>query len=139
MLIGLMSDTHDRIPAIAELLKRMTERGVGMVLHAGDFCSPFALKPFQDSNVALAGVFGVATAVGATVGPINTVSATHAAHGSEHPAEASEAAIASPTPIDVGDGYEVTRTAGGAANGEWTFKFTEKRDALVVHVAPYLG
>ena len=29
MLVGLMSDTHDRIPAIAELLKRMTERGVG--------------------------------------------------------------------------------------------------------------
>ena len=58
MLVGLMSDTHDRVPAIAELLKRMTERGVGMVLHAGDFCSPFALKPFQDANVALAGVFG---------------------------------------------------------------------------------
>ena len=58
MLVGLMSDTHDRIPAIAELLKRMTDRGVGMVLHAGDFCSPFSLKPFQDSNVALAGVFG---------------------------------------------------------------------------------
>ncbi|HEX7545305.1 MAG TPA: metallophosphoesterase family protein, partial [Gemmatimonadaceae bacterium] len=53
-----MSDTHDRVPAIAELLKRMTERGVGMVLHAGDFCSPFSLKPFQDTNVALAGVFG---------------------------------------------------------------------------------
>ena len=58
MLVGLMSDTHDRIPAIKELLKRMTDRGVGMVLHAGDFCSPFALKPFQDANVALAGVFG---------------------------------------------------------------------------------
>ena len=28
MLVGLMSDTHDRVPAIAELLKRMTERGV---------------------------------------------------------------------------------------------------------------
>jgi len=58
MLVGLMSDTHDRIPAIAELLRQMTDRGVGMVLHAGDFCSPFALKPFQDANVALAGVFG---------------------------------------------------------------------------------
>jgi putative phosphoesterase len=58
MLVGLMSDTHDRVPAIAELVKRMAERGVGMVLHAGDFCSPFALKPIQDANVALAGVFG---------------------------------------------------------------------------------
>jgi putative phosphoesterase len=58
MLVGLMSDTHDRVPAIAELVRRMSERGVGMILHAGDFCSPFSLKPFQDANVALAGVFG---------------------------------------------------------------------------------
>ena len=58
MLIGLISDTHDRVPAVAELLNQMVERGVGMVLHAGDYCSPFALKPFQDANVALAGVFG---------------------------------------------------------------------------------
>ena len=48
MLIGLMSDTHDRVPAVAELVRRMTELGVGLVLHAGDFCSPFSLKPFQD-------------------------------------------------------------------------------------------
>lgn len=58
MLIGLISDTHDRVPAVAELLNQMVERGVGMVLHAGDYCSPFALTPFQDANVALAGVFG---------------------------------------------------------------------------------
>ncbi len=58
MKVGLMSDTHDRVPAVAELLAQMMERGVGMVLHAGDFCSPFALKPFEDANVALAGVFG---------------------------------------------------------------------------------
>ncbi len=58
MLVGLMSDSHDRVPAIAELLKQMQERGVGMVMHAGDYCSPFSLKPFQDANVALAGVFG---------------------------------------------------------------------------------
>ena len=58
MLVGLMGDTHDRLPAIRELLKEMTQRGVGMVLHAGDYCSPFALQPFQDASVALAGVFG---------------------------------------------------------------------------------
>jgi putative phosphoesterase len=58
MLIGLMSDTHDRVPAVAELTRRMTEMGVGLILHAGDFCSPFSLKPLQDANIALAGVFG---------------------------------------------------------------------------------
>ena len=29
-----------------------------MVLHAGDFCSPFALKAFEDAQISLAGVFG---------------------------------------------------------------------------------
>ncbi|MBM4195345.1 MAG: YfcE family phosphodiesterase [Gemmatimonadetes bacterium] len=58
MLVGLMADTHDRVPAVRELLKEMTQRGVGMVLHAGDYCSPFVLQAFQDAGVALAGVFG---------------------------------------------------------------------------------
>ena len=58
MRIGLMSDTHDRVPAIDALLREMLTRDVNFVLHAGDFCSPFSLKPFQDHNVAMAGVFG---------------------------------------------------------------------------------
>ncbi|MGQ0765424.1 MAG: metallophosphoesterase [Gemmatimonadota bacterium] len=58
MLIGLMSDTHCRVPAIRESLVYMQERGVGLVLHAGDYCAPFALKPFIELNMPLAGVFG---------------------------------------------------------------------------------
>jgi len=58
MLIGLMADSHDRVPAIRELLERMIERGVGMLLHAGDYCSPFSLAPFLELNVPFAGVFG---------------------------------------------------------------------------------
>lgn len=58
MRIGLMSDTHDRVPAIDALLREMLKREVTFVLHAGDFCSPFSLKPFQDHGVAMAGVFG---------------------------------------------------------------------------------
>ncbi len=58
MLVGLLADTHDRLPAIAELLARFQERGVGLVLHAGDYCAPFALAPYRDAGVALAGVFG---------------------------------------------------------------------------------
>ena len=58
MRIGLMSDTHDRVPAVEALLREMIAREVQFVLHAGDYCSPFALKPFQDHNVAMAGVFG---------------------------------------------------------------------------------
>ncbi|HEX6053970.1 MAG TPA: metallophosphoesterase [Gemmatimonadaceae bacterium] len=58
MLIGLMADSHDRVPAIRELLERITERGAQMVLHAGDYCSPFSLVPFVDQNIPVAGVFG---------------------------------------------------------------------------------
>jgi putative phosphoesterase len=58
MKVGLLADTHDRIPAIAALLRRMAERDVGVVLHAGDYCSPFALRPFIEEQMAFAGVFG---------------------------------------------------------------------------------
>lgn len=58
MRVGLMADSHDRIPAIAELLRLMREGGATMVLHAGDYVSPLALKPFEDLHMTLAGVFG---------------------------------------------------------------------------------
>jgi putative phosphoesterase len=58
MKVGLMADSHDRIPAIAELLRQMREAGATMVLHAGDFISPLSLKPFEDVHMTLQGVFG---------------------------------------------------------------------------------
>src|SRR5688500_17358248 len=58
MRVGLMADSHDRIPAIAELLRQMRESGATMVLHAGDYVSPLILKPFEDLHMTLAGVFG---------------------------------------------------------------------------------
>jgi putative phosphoesterase len=56
--VGLMADSHDRVPAIAELLKLMREAGATMVLQAGDYVSPLSLKPFEDLHMTLAGVFG---------------------------------------------------------------------------------
>ena len=58
MKVGLLADTHDRVPAIAELLQEMLSRGVSLVMHAGDYCSPFSLDPFNDMNIALLGIFG---------------------------------------------------------------------------------
>jgi uncharacterized protein len=58
MKIGLMADSHDRIPAVAELLRRMRDAGATMVLHAGDYVSPLVLKPFEDLHMTLQGVFG---------------------------------------------------------------------------------
>lgn len=58
MRIGLIGDTHDRVPAIRELLQRMLQEGVSIVMHTGDYCSPFSLKPFQELSVPMLGVFG---------------------------------------------------------------------------------
>ena len=59
MRVGLMADSHDRLPAMAEL--READAGgaaSAFILHAGDFCAPFALQPFFDAQVAVGGVFG---------------------------------------------------------------------------------
>jgi uncharacterized protein len=58
MLIGIMADTHDRLPAIEDLLKKFADAGANMVMHAGDYCSPFALNPFKAAGIPLLGVFG---------------------------------------------------------------------------------
>ncbi len=58
MRVGILADTHDRIPVIAELVRQMQERGVQLLLHAGDWCAPFALNPILDAQMALVGVFG---------------------------------------------------------------------------------
>lgn len=58
MRLGLIADSHDRLPAIAELVAQFQERDVSMVLHAGDYCSPFALAPLHALTVPVVGVFG---------------------------------------------------------------------------------
>lgn len=58
MRVGILSDTHDRVPAIAELVQRLVAGGASLLMHAGDYCSPFALGPVNDANVPLLGVFG---------------------------------------------------------------------------------
>jgi putative phosphoesterase len=58
MRVGLLADTHDRVPAIAEFVKQLQASGVGMVLHAGDYCSPFSFAPLEEAHLSIAGVFG---------------------------------------------------------------------------------
>jgi putative phosphoesterase len=58
MRIALIADSHDRVPALREFGKRFADAGAGLVLHAGDYCSPFALQALTELNPAMAGVFG---------------------------------------------------------------------------------
>ena len=58
MRLGLIADTHDRVPAIAALVAEFQAREVALVLHAGDYCSPFSLAPLHALTVPVIGVFG---------------------------------------------------------------------------------
>lgn len=56
MKIGLISDSHDHIGNIRKAAQIFKDRGVSLVIHAGDIVSPPALEPFQ--GMRLAGIFG---------------------------------------------------------------------------------
>ncbi len=58
MLVGLISDTHDNVDRIAEAVAVFNDRGVDLVIHAGDFTSPFSLKPFESLKAEFVGIYG---------------------------------------------------------------------------------
>lgn len=58
MRVGILSDTHDRVPAIDELVQRLIASGASLLMHAGDHCSPFSLAPVNDASIPMLGVFG---------------------------------------------------------------------------------
>ena len=58
MRVGLLADTHDRVPAVAALANQLAERGAEILLHAGDYCSPFIFAALHAVNLPLVGVFG---------------------------------------------------------------------------------
>lgn len=58
MIVGIMADTHDRLPLIDKAIKRLNEEKVVIVLHAGDYVSPFVVTHFKPLKAHLIGVFG---------------------------------------------------------------------------------
>ncbi len=58
MIIGLMSDTHDNIPALRKALKILMNHDINTVIHCGDFVSPFILKEISSFPGKFIGVFG---------------------------------------------------------------------------------
>ena len=58
MIIGIISDTHDRLPFIDRAVKKMNSEKVELVLHAGDYCAPFAAYGFKPLKARMIGVFG---------------------------------------------------------------------------------
>jgi putative phosphoesterase len=58
MKIGILSDTHDRLPIVERAVERFRAESVGWVVHAGDFVSPFTAIPLARLDVPFDGVFG---------------------------------------------------------------------------------
>lgn len=58
MLVGLMSDTHDRLPMVDKAVERLNSEDVELVLHAGDYIAPFAAQRLGALKAKVIGVLG---------------------------------------------------------------------------------
>ncbi len=58
MKIGIISDTHDNLPKIEKAINLLNQTKTEIVLHAGDYVSPFVIPKFRNLNCKLIGVFG---------------------------------------------------------------------------------
>ena len=58
MRIGVLSDTHDRLPMIDAAMDRFRAVGVDTLVHAGDVISPFAAKRLAQFPGTLHVVYG---------------------------------------------------------------------------------
>jgi putative phosphoesterase len=58
MRIGIISDTHDRLPTIYAALRRFEELGIRTLIHLGDVIAPFAAKALKSFAGDLHIVYG---------------------------------------------------------------------------------
>ncbi len=58
MKIGIISDSHDNIPAIESSVNIFNERCVDFVIHLGDIVAPFCFDALDKLNMEFVGVFG---------------------------------------------------------------------------------
>ncbi len=58
MLIGIISDTHDNLNQTRKAIDLFNKKKAELVIHAGDFTSPFTLKLFKELTCKYVGIFG---------------------------------------------------------------------------------
>lgn len=58
MKIGLLADSHDHVDNLRYAVEGCREAHVEVVLHAGDFIAPFAVKVLADAGCPVHAVFG---------------------------------------------------------------------------------
>lgn len=58
MRIGVISDTHDNVDRVKHAVSVFNEEGVSLVIHAGDYTSPFTLIPLEGLRAPFVGIYG---------------------------------------------------------------------------------
>ncbi|MCK9278340.1 MAG: metallophosphoesterase [Methanoculleus sp.] len=58
MRIGLLSDTHDNLQMVDAAVEQLNREQVDLVLHAGDYVSPFVIPLLANLKSPMIGVFG---------------------------------------------------------------------------------
>jgi putative phosphoesterase len=60
LLVGVISDTHDNIPALKEIISRLKRRDIDIIVHLGDYVSPFTVRIMHEElgNHKVIGVLG---------------------------------------------------------------------------------
>jgi uncharacterized protein len=58
MKIAIISDTHDNLNAITAFGNKLSELKPEYIIHAGDFCSPFAVRAIKPFGIPMKAVFG---------------------------------------------------------------------------------
>jgi uncharacterized protein len=58
MKIGIMADTHDNLPNIKKAVNVFNQEKIDLLLHAGDFVSPFTARELKNIRCPFTGVFG---------------------------------------------------------------------------------
>lgn len=58
MRIGLLADTHDHVLRIRQAVAFLNRAGVELAIHAGDWCSPFAVREMAALDAPLHGITG---------------------------------------------------------------------------------
>jgi len=58
MLVGVVSDTHNRLDNVQEIVNIFNSNYVDLVIHTGDITNSHTLKSFSQLRCSLKGVFG---------------------------------------------------------------------------------
>lgn len=62
MVLGILSDTHSRLPSVEQALRRFEQEKVSLIIHCGDWHTPEAMRHLADLadmiNIPVRGVLG---------------------------------------------------------------------------------